>query len=396
MSPVRVLAITKIFPNAVEPLSSPFNRQQFAALGRLCELDVLASIPWFPGAAALGRWSNAGRLTSVPRRERIDELDVVHPRTLYVPRVGHSVSGLLYAGSLLPEVMRRRGTVDVVLGSWAYPDGCAAVALARLLDVPAVVKLHGSDLNVVAKMPGPRAFLRRYLPRASRVVAVSRALGREAVALGVEPERVRLVYNGVDAALFHVRDRASARRELGLPVDGKQILYVGHLKETKGVVDLAHAFRAAADRAPDAHLVIVGDGAARPELEAVAATLPGRVHLCGAQPLERVPAYMAACDFLCLPSWNEGTPNVLLEAVACGRRLVASNVGGIPDIITSPAIGEMVPPRDRTALADALLRNLAIPYDPAALARSEARGDWDASAAALAGVLREAIAEATR
>src|SRR5262249_57118840 len=84
---VRVLAITKIFPNAAEPLSAPFNRQQFAALAKRCELEVMATIPWFPGAGLLSRWSSAGRLAQVPRREQIAGIEVSHPRTLFLPRL---------------------------------------------------------------------------------------------------------------------------------------------------------------------------------------------------------------------------------------------------------------------------------------------------------------------
>jgi hypothetical protein len=123
---VRVLAITQIFPNAAEPLSAPFNRLQLAALGRLCDLEVLAAMPWFPGARLAARWTAAGRRVGVPRHETIEGLSVTHPRVLYVPRVGRSLSAGLYAASVAREVLARRGRVDVVLGTWAYPDGCAA------------------------------------------------------------------------------------------------------------------------------------------------------------------------------------------------------------------------------------------------------------------------------
>src|ERR1043165_6732300 len=181
---LRVLAITKIFPNAVEPLSAPFNRQQFAALARRCELHVMATLPWFPGAGLLARWSSAGKLAKVPRRETIAGIDVTHPRTLFVPRLAHAAWGPMYAASIAPGVLAYRGKVEVVLGSWAYPDGFAAVIAAKLLGVPCVVKLHGSDINVVAKLPGPRRLTGWALPRAERVVAVSRALADEVVALG--------------------------------------------------------------------------------------------------------------------------------------------------------------------------------------------------------------------
>ncbi|MCW5809242.1 MAG: glycosyltransferase, partial [Deltaproteobacteria bacterium] len=253
MQRLRVLAITKIFPNAAEPLSAPFNRQQFAALAKLCELEVMATLPWFPGAGLLARWSSAGKLAQVPRRETIAGIDVTHPRTLFVPRLAHGAWGPLYAASIAPALARYRGKVDVVLGSWAYPDGFAAVIAASLLGVPSVVKLHGSDINIVAKLPGPRRLTSWALPRAARIVAVSRALADEVVGLGVARDRVAIVMNGVDAELFHPRDRAAARAELGLPGGGPLALYVGNLKEEKGVLDLARAW----PRVPRGTLAIV-------------------------------------------------------------------------------------------------------------------------------------------
>jgi glycosyltransferase involved in cell wall biosynthesis len=383
MRALRVLAITKIFPNAAEPLSAPFNRQQFVALREHCELEVMATIPWFPGAGLVARWSSAGKLAAVPRREVIAGIAVTHPRTLFVPRLAHAMWGPLYAASIAPALAPYRGKVDVVLGSWAYPDGFAAVIAGRLLGVPSVVKLHGSDINLIAKLPGPRRLMQWALPMAARVVAVSQPLADEVVALGVARERVAVVLNGVDSELFKPRDRAAARRELGLG-PGPLALYVGNLKPEKGVVELARAWPTVARHLPDAELAIVGGGPLRDEL---AATIGVRARFIGPQPLERVPLWMAACDVLVLPSHVEGTPNVVLEALASGRRVVASAVGGVPDLVTSHALGVLVPPRDIDALADALMTALREPYDPAEVARLGARGGWAASAAALHAVL---------
>lgn len=393
---MRVLAITKIFPNAAEPLSAPFNRQQFVALREHCQLEVMATIPWFPGASLISRWSSAGKLAAVPRREIIAGIPVAHPRTLFVPRLAHGAWGPLYAASIAPALARYRGNVDVVLGSWAYPDGFAAVIAAQLLGVPSVVKLHGSDINVIAKLPGPRRLVAWALPRATRVVAVSKPLAEEAVALGVDRDRVDLVMNGVDGELFKPQDRVAARRALGLSLDQQRkplALYVGNLKPEKGVLELVRAWSAVARHLPDAHLAIVGGGPLRDELAALAGP---RVQLVGPQPLERIPQWMAACDILVLPSHVEGTPNVVLEAFASGRRVVASNVGGVPDLLTSATLGTLVPPRDIDALAAAIGDALRLEYDPAEVARLGARGGWAASAAALYAVLAEADRSASR
>ena len=89
--------------------------------------------------------------------------------------------------------------------------------------------------------------------------------------------------------------------------------------------------------------------------------------LPGALDMPAVATWIAACDVLTLPSWNEGRPNVILEAFACGRRVVATNVGGIPDAVSSPTLGELVPPKMCAALAAALARAARTPYDPEAL-----------------------------
>jgi teichuronic acid biosynthesis glycosyltransferase TuaC len=380
---VRVLAITKIFPNALEPLSAPFNRQQFAALSELCELTVMATIPWFPGARFL-KSSSAGKLAGVPVAETIAGMSVRHPRTLFVPRMAHVTWGPLYAASIAPALLRYRGNIDVVLGSWAYPDGFAAIIAAQLLGVPAVVKLHGSDINQLAKLPGPRRMLTWALPRAAGVVAVSKALADEVVALGVDRSKVTIVMNGVDSDLFHPRDRAAARKELGLGA-GPIALYVGNLKPEKGVADLAQAWPAVARAMPDAQLVVVGGGPLAEDVGRCGA------RLIGPQPLDQIPHWMAACDVLVLPSHSEGTPNVALEALASGRRIVATAVGGTPDLITSELLGVLVPAKQPEALSRALISGLGTPYDPLAVARLGARGGWSASAAALHAVLSNAV-----
>lgn len=387
-----MLVITRIFPNALEPLSSPFNRQQFAALGRLCHVEVMATIPWFPGAGLLGRRSKAGGLRAVPTRDVIDGLEVHHPRVVYLPKYGAALSGALEVASLLPSVLAKRGTVDVVLGSWAYPDGAAAVALARMIGVPAVIKAHGSDLNVLSSMRGVGANLALALPRASRVVVVSEALGEKAVALGASRESIAVVSNGVDASLFGVRDRDEARRSVGWSRPGRLVLYCGRLVRDKGIFELVTAFAQIADREPDLSLALLGEGPARGEAEAAARPLGDRVRFLGARPLAEVPTWMAASTLVTLPSYAEGSPNVVREALACGRPVVATSVGGIPELVTSPLLGEMVPARDAAALAGALARVAGRPSDAAKIAAASG-GSWEDSAASLLSVLEAARRE---
>jgi teichuronic acid biosynthesis glycosyltransferase TuaC len=386
---MRVLIVTKIFPSAVDPTAAPYNRQQFAALARRCEVEVLALVPWLPG---LGWTSRAARQRAqVPRRERIDGLDVRHPRVLYAPRLGRALSGPLYAASLAPYVLPHRGRYDVVLGSFAYPDGWAAVALGKMLGVPTVIKLHGSDINVFGADRLLRPSLRWALSHAAAVVAPSRALIEAAIALGADPARARAIGNGIDETLFRPRDRAAARAELGQPNDKKRLLFIGRLDRKKGAIDLLEAMR----RLPAAtrrrvELVMIGDGVESESCHELARDLP--VTFAGILPATEVARHIAASDLVVLPSWAEGTPNAIVEALASGRRVVASDVGGIPAVVSDPRLGELVPARQPASLAGAIARAVATDYDPAEIAALAPFPSWDDSAAALYDVLTAAVA----
>ncbi len=317
---------------------------------------------------------------------------MVYPRYPHVPKIGHWFSGPLLAAALLPHVAKYRGKVDVVLGAWAYPDGWASIVLARMLGVPAVIKLFGSDMNVVAKLTGPRLMLRGMLPRAERVVAVSRRLGEEAVSLGVDPARVDLVMDGVNPALFSVDDRQAARRALGLDPERRLLLFVGSVQQEKGVGELLDAFDELAAGDDDISLAIVGDGPMRATCQERARRHQGRLVVAGPRPLEEVARWLAACDVFTLPSWSEGTPNVILEALTCGRRVVATDVGGIPDLIVDDLLGTLIPRKDAASLAGALRVAARTGYDPREVAAHGGRGDWNESACDLRKVLANAIA----
>jgi len=384
---MRVLAITKIFPNSLEPLSSPFNRQQFAALREMCDLTVLEAIPYVPGAAWTGVPARAAKLAKLPRRETVLGIETHYMRQLYVPKVGIPIAVPLYLASLAPFRDLARAH-DVILGTWAYPDGCAAVLLARAFGKPSVVKVHGSDVNVVAKMPSARAVLRRVLPRAGAVVTVSRALGDELERVGVPRPSLRFVANGVDTAIFHPRDKAAARAKLGVPRDRPLIAFVGRLEPQKGLEELLAAFADVRRARPDAMLALVGDGAMKDRVARLRGEWGDALHAPGARPLHEVAEWVGACDVFTLPSWNEGTPNVVLEALASGRPAVGTRVGGIPDVLAHPDSGLLVPARDPAALAEALIAALSRPWDPAAVAAC-GPSSWNESARRLCDVLEE-------
>ncbi len=384
---MRVLAVTRIFPNSLEPLSSPFNRQQFAALAKKCDLEVLEAIPAVPLLARFGFPERAARLRSLPREESVNGIFTRYMRTLYIPRIGLGLAAPLFVASSMPyiDLVRR---ADVVLGTWAYPDAAAAVLLALAFQKPSVVKVHGSDVNVIARRLGARAWLKGIFPRATMAVAVSRPLMTALAELGVPQDRIRYVPNGVDAALFRPRPRDEAREKLGVDSNDPIVLFVGRLEPAKGIDELLSAISTIRRDRPRTRFVLLGDGVSGDRVREVAAASGGHVLAPGPRPLTEVAEWMAACDVFCLPSHREGTPNVVLEALACGRPVVATSVGGIPDIVDE-SVGRLVEAHDAGSLSRALLDALSIPWDEKFVA-SRGPASWEDSAAQLHAVLQEA------
>ena len=356
---MRILFLSSLCSTPLLPHRSPGNARILRALRTLAECRTIVPLPWQPGW--LGRWApHWHTLNAVPAVERDqDGALVLHPRTLHVPRMGRFLYGALYAASVArvvrEEVMRFRP--DVILSACAYPDGTAAVALGRSLGVPVVVRTMGTDINQVARRIGRRCQIRWALRHAGRVVAVSRALSERICALGVAPDRVSIIPTGVDRSVFHPLDRADARGVLGL-APGPLVLVPARLSPEKGLIHLMEAMTLL--RASCAFtLLLVGDGSQRRVLEDEAHRRGLAVRVEGFQPEARMPHYYAAADQVCLPSLEEGWPDVLMESFACGCPVVASRVGGVPDILALTGAGRLVPPGQAAPLAQALREALA-------------------------------------
>ncbi len=383
---MRVLAITQIWPNSLEPLRGPYNVQQFAMLKKHVDLEVLAAVAYVPGAAIVGKPPRPALLANLPRHETTSGIETTYMRQLYLPRLGVPIAVPLYFASLLAH-RRMLARADVILATWAYPDGCAAILAAHALGKPCVVKVHGSDMNLVAKMPSARAVLRAVLPRTDAMVSVSRPLAEEIAAVGVAREKIHVVENGVDTETFTLRDKAEARRALGLPVDKKIVLTVGRLEPQKGTTDLLEAWARVREVRSDVVLVLIGDGVSRPAVDARKAEWKDGLVAPGSVPFADIARWMSACDVFTLPSWAEGTPNAVLEALASGRPSVGSDVGGIPDVLSDPRSGLIVPARDPAALARGLLEALARDWPPESV-RACGPGSWSDSAEHLLRVIQ--------
>jgi glycosyltransferase involved in cell wall biosynthesis len=271
------------------------------------------------------------------------------------------------------RALHRARPFDAVLGAYAYPDLVAASRLADDLALPLVGFVLGSDINELAQRRGLQPQIKEALRRCSSVIAVSKGLRDRVVELGIPPERVIVQYNGVEGDVFALRDRAEARTALGLPPGQALVCFVGNLVPEKGPDVLVRALA----QAPGVHAAVIGGGPMLASLEAEAARLGvrNRIAFLGRQPATVVAQWLTAANLLCLSSRREGCPNVVLEALASGRPVVGTAVGGVPELVT-PTSGILVAADEPDNLARAIVSALERDWDPVALRASVPSLSW--------------------
>ena len=268
----------------------------------------------------------------------------------------------------------RRFRPDVVYAHFLVPSGLIGALASR---APLVVTAHGRDVRNVGSIRGMATLTRRTVARAAAVIAVSDYLRRELEAKVPEARgKTEVIDSGVDLERFQVEPA---------PADGPRFLCLGALSERKNVVRLADAFA----QVGDGTLTFVGDGPLRPRLEGRA-----NVELAGAVGHDEIPKRIAQSHVVCQPSLIEPFGQAVLEALACGRSVVATRIGGPPEFVP-PDAGVLVDPLDVEALAHALRQAAALP-SPNRAARAAAEGhDVREQARKVEEVLERAAAESS-
>jgi teichuronic acid biosynthesis glycosyltransferase TuaC len=353
---MRVLVLSHMFPNAMEPNAGIFVLEQLRALRDLgVESVVVSPVPWAP--PILRSLPRFRKYSVIPERASVLEFRVVYPRTVQLPKGKlFYLYGFFHYLQCLGSVRKlaRESRIDLIHAHTIMPDGFAAILLAGTFGLPVVCTVHGSDVNIYPRLNRATLVATRWaLKSADFVVAVSHDLRRKIIALAGD-RQVEVVHNGADPRTFKLSQKEDARARLGLPQDKKIILFVGNLVPVKGLECLFCAIQ----RLPrkDFCLCVVGDGNSKLALQSLATHLRIR-ELCrfvGSRPHDEIPYWLSAADCLALTSVNEGLGTILIEAMLCQVPVVATTVGGIPDLVIPGHTGTLVPPEDPDALAKAL------------------------------------------
>ncbi|TNE42472.1 MAG: glycosyltransferase family 4 protein [Sphingomonadales bacterium] len=402
---LRVLTLSTLFPDMTRPNFGIFVERQSRELASRegAEVTVIAPLgipPW-----PLSRHTHYASLLRLPVEERWRDLTVYRPRFLSIPWIGDALHVASMTRAILPLVRRlhEKAPFDVIDASFFYPDGPVAQHLSRKLGIPYSVKARGADIHIWGRKPATRKAVLAAGKGAAGLLAVSEAMKRSMIALGMDGEKTRVHYTGVDLDRFAPQDRAAAKAHFG--VTGPVILSVGALIPRKGQDLLIRAMPSL----PTAILLLAGQGPEGAALERLAEELGvgDRVGLLGAVPHDHLPILYNAADVMALPSASEGMANAWIEAMACGTPIAITDVGGARELLidaggtpdgaeaaTAPkgacpgSKAGILVERTSEAFADALGKMLVQTPDRVAIRKRAMRFTWAANGDALLDYLR--------
>ncbi len=353
-----MVIISNLYPLPWEPNRAKFNHQQFALLKSDYQLSILVPV-------AFPEWFKH-------RRQIKQSNELRYLPYFYTPKLGRRFYSFMMFLSLLLHSgwWLKRKQPEVLLASWAYPEAVATSWLAKLYKARFFFKVHGSDINQLAQIPARAKQIRRASQRAIGILSVSQALAKEMVNLGIAPNKISVIYNGVDHQKFGVDSER--------PYSKPYVLYVGNLKTDKGVMELYQGFAQVAASQSQLQLVYAGTGPMKALIEQQAKRdgLSQRVNWLGSVAHDDLPAWISHAQLLALPSYAEGVPNVVLEAMACGTPVLATRVGGIPEVVNEAVCGVLIEPKRANAVADGIETMLKRDWDGTAIKQHASQFSW--------------------
>ncbi|SNS81601.1 Glycosyltransferase involved in cell wall bisynthesis [Noviherbaspirillum humi] len=288
-----------------------------------------------------------------------------------------NIAPLLLAQAAKPTLKRILESgydFDLIDAHYFYPDGVAAVLLGKYFNKPVTITARGSDINLLPKYRWPRKWIHWASSRASAMITVCEALKQEIGRLDVDESRVITLRNGVDLKKFYPpEDRETERARLGL--NNFTLLSVGNLIPLKG----HHLVIEAVAQLPEVTLLIAGNGPEKTALENLARKLGvnDRVKILGSIPHDQLRQYYGAADALVLASSREGWANVLLESMACGTPVLATNVSGTPEVVTAPEAGSLINERSVEGIVGAVKTLRTTTRDRIKTRQFAERFSWD-------------------
>ncbi len=353
---VNIVTITTLYPNKKQFRHGVFIETRLKHLVQTGKVQarVIAPIPWFPFKSK--RFKQYAMYAEIPKRESRQGIEIYHPRYLVIPKIGMLLTPVFMAISLYRQIkqLQAEQVIDIIDAHYFYPDGVAVALVNKCLKIPFIISARGTDINLIPEYTLPRKMILWAAQQANASVTVCKALKQSMIEIGAESDKIYVYRNGVDLELFNLLDKSTCREKYQLTK--KTLLSVGHLIERKGHYLIIEAMQ----QLPDYELLIVGGGEEESHLKKLVEQLKltEQVRFLGEQPQQALTEIYNAVDIMILASSREGWANVLLESMACGTPVVATEIWGTPEVVQQPEAGILVN-RNADAIAQGVNRLIA-------------------------------------
>ncbi len=375
---MKILVFTSLFPNHLNPDYAVFIKNRMFNFAKLeqCEIRVVAPVPYCPPWKSLGAWYDFSQIKKI---EIMEGIQIYHPKFPLIPKISmqfHGLSMFLSTISLVSKI-KAEFDFDLIDAHYIYPDGMAGILLGKIFKKPVVVSARGSDINQFSHFKTIKPMIRKTLENSEYVISVCNALKEAMVKLGADKTRTIVIPNGIDTDLFFPEKINSARKLLSLDPDQKIIFSAGGLITRKGHHIVIDAMKSILRSIPNAHLFIAGKGIYQRSLERMILenNLNSNITLLGHVPNAKLKQWYSASDVFCLASSREGWANVIMESMACGTPVVATNVWGAPEIITTPDVGILVD-RNKESISNGLIKALNTEWNREAIRNHVSKRTW--------------------
>lgn len=393
----HIMVLSLEYPKPSLPFQGAFTAQFAKALAKQSQVTVICPTPWFPKSKILlSFFPEKKPWTTIPKTHIDGNIKIHYLPFFTVPFIFRYLNALSIALACRKTVKNIHSTnaIDVLHAYGVYPDGVAAALLSKWLNIPNVITALGSDVNKEMQVTLKRKQSLWALHRAATVIGVSKDLVKTLIHYGVNKNKVHWVPTGVCRTTFKAQPVSSDSKTTNdhdivsdqllsssaLDTSKKIVLFVGRLHPVKGLEILLEAASILKkEKRLGFVIVLIGEGPLLQSLSnsAKALGISESVIFIGPQPQTIVAQWMHAANLLCLPSHMEGLPNVILEALAQSLPVVASNVGGIPEVISHNKNGLLVPANQADKLAEALICCLAKAWDKKLIAQSVEFAQWE-------------------
>tara|TARA_R110001583_G_scaffold154316_1_gene306003 strand:- start:37762 stop:40371 length:2610 start_codon:yes stop_codon:yes gene_type:complete len=383
-----LLVLSSLFPSSVRPKAGLFVRERMTKVADKIPVFVVSPVPWFPLQGLIRLWVPDYRLLP-EMEEQQGRLQVYYPRYLALPFFFRGLDAWMMAASVRRLIQQKEIThFDIIDSHFSYPDGRAAGYLKQWFNKPTSITMRGTEVPHSSHFKMRQRLIEAWT-QADKIFSVSDSLKQLAIKHGIAAEKITVVGNGVDSQRFYPLDRDTARQQLDISADAQVLITVGGLVERKGFHRVIECLPQLIKQHPNLLYLIVGgaspEGNWEPKLKELVKQLKLEQHVrfLGEKTPDELRIPLSAADLFVLATRNEGWANVLLEAMACGLPVVATDVGGNKEVVSKPELGTIVPFGDSQALTEAIHAALLNNWQQPKIIAYAADNSWDKRVALL-------------